>query len=87
MFEIVKQSINKWDCMDLLEFCDEITEGEYYLEINEIVPIAYRTNCSKKLAKTIVKIFFDYFDTRTSKRQARKVAQEILENQRTQLIE
>ncbi|MDR0334473.1 MAG: hypothetical protein LBH69_01115 [Methanomassiliicoccaceae archaeon] len=77
IFEIVKQSIDKWDCMGFLDYrIDDV----YDLQTIEIVPIVSRIDGAEELTDHIIKIFAEYFGTgyESERAEAKKVAEEIL---------
>ena len=79
IFNIVKQSIDKWDCIGLLDM--GAPKCEYDIETTEIVVLAGRTSDVDELAKHIEKVFVDYFwaDTyKASYKEASSVAEEII---------
>ncbi|MCL2816883.1 MAG: DUF1871 family protein [Clostridiales bacterium] len=81
VYDIVKRSVDKWDCIGLLEM--GAPQDEYDIEIARIVPVAYRTNDTKELADKIENIFIEYFGKDTYKSPRKDVdaiAEEILEN-------
>lgn len=79
IYNIVKKSIDKWDAIGLLEM--GAPNDEYYMEIEQIVPIVYRDCNLEELAEQISKTFTEYFgiDTfKATKTEIQSVAEEIL---------